>query len=860
MTTLPISASRDRILAAWNESPRLVLTAPTGTGKSTRVPQFLLDSGAVEGEILVLQPRRLAARMLAARVAGERGVSLGDEIGYQTRLDSRVSERTRVRFITDGLLPRFFLSNPTLDGVGAVLFDEFHERSLSTDVGLGLVKRLQAERRAELRVGVMSATLDAGPVASYLGGCPLVTLSGRAFPVDIRYRPASRRVPVWDSAVNALSDLLREDSGGDVLLFMPGAYEIRRTVETGRRLRTPQKLTFLPLYGDLPPSRQADVMAASDRRKIIVATNIAETSLTIPGVRHVIDSGLARVSRYDPSRGLTTLLVEPISRQSAEQRAGRAGREAPGTCTRLWSPGEQAQRPARTDPEVRRCDMAQTVLHLRRCGVDDPGAFDWFESPASDALSQAQELLGHLGALAREGPGLSDLGREMAELPVHPRVARFLIEADRRGCLGQACLGAAVLAERPVTLGGPDGLRKLKAAFPNALSPSPTQPDRPRSRTRGAESGFASDLFLVMNALLAAREARFDLAPCTRWGLAANGARAVWRAADYFRGVCTRRGMDAAREDGDAAELLKSLLVAYPDHLAHRRDAGSLACDLRDGRRGELARHSSLRHAELFIAGEIREVGGGGRPVKTLLSMNSETRGEWLDQLFPHAWEFADELVWHETRREVNRVETTRCLGVVLERKVSHDVDQPRAGAMLTEQVVRRELPLKGWNKDVKEWIQRVRWVAALFPDRGLLAYDEDDRELIMRELCAGERRYDAVKKKECLPFVRNVLSWEEQRFVEDMAPARIALPNGHRLRLRYVPGQEPRGRARIQDLYGLTETPSVAGGRQRVLLEILAPNMRPVQVTDDLAGFWQNLYPEVKKELAKRYPKHEWR
>lgn len=861
MTTLPISALRDAILDAWNASPYLVLTAPTGTGKSTRVPQFLLDSGTVEGEILVLQPRRLAARMLAARVADERDLPLGEEIGYQTRLDSRVSERTRVRFITDGLLPRFFLSNPTLAGIGAVLFDEFHERSLSSDVGLALVKRLQAERRSDLKVGVMSATLDAGTVASYLGECPVITLAGRAFPVDTRYRPASKRVvPVWDSAIDALAALLREESDGDVLVFMPGAYEIRRTMDAGRRLRTAQKLLFLPLYGDLPAFRQAEVMEGSDRRKVIVATNIAETSLTIPGVRHVIDSGLARISRYDPSRGLTTLFVEPISRHSAEQRAGRAGREGPGTCTRLWSQGEQAQRPTQTAPEIQRCDMAQTVLHMGCYGLDDDSALDWFEPPTAEAVDRARALLTELGALARGRAGLTDLGREMAELPVHPRVARFLIEVNRRGGLGQACLMAAILGERPVTLGGPDGLKKLKAAFPNVLPSASPEPSRPEAGSGEGGAGFASDLFLIMNALHAAREARFDPASCTRWGLAANGARAVWQAAEYFRGVCKRRGMDVHSECGGGAELLKSLLVAYPDHLAHRRDAGSLACELRNGRRGELTRYSSLRRAELFIAGEIREVGGGGRPVKTVLSMNSETRGEWLDQLFPDAWEFVDELAWHEVRREVNRIETTRCLGVLLEQKVSHDVDQPRAGAMLAEQVMKRELPLRGWSKEVREWIQRARWVAALFPDRELPVYSEDDRELIMRELCAGERRYDGVKKKECLPFVRNVLSWEEQRFVEDMAPTRTDLPNGHRLHVRYEPGRPARGRARIQDLYGLKDSPSVAGGHQRVLLEILAPNMRAVQVTDDLAGFWQNLYPSVKRELAKRYPKHEWR
>ena len=590
MEQLPIFNIRGEFMAALGRTNRIVLTAPTGSGKSTQAPQFLLDAPAgtlAAGQILVLQPRRLAARMLAERVADERAGKLGDEVGFQTRFETAVSAQTRLRFITEGILPRMLLGDPLLRSVAAVVFDEFHERSLATDLSLALIRSLQETRRPDLKLVVMSATLDAARLLEYLGNAPappaighLAAISpmttdampgrnpiatpshrhtavpvvhlhaeGRRYPVDIRYRQGSGgAAQPWDLAADALGQLLAAGAAGDVLIFMPGSYEIRRTLEACRR-HAGAGVTLLPLYGDLPAEQQHQVMRPDPvRRKIIVATNIAETSLTIPGVRHVIDSGLARIQRFDAARGFNTLFVETISRAAAEQRAGRAGREAPGICLRLWTQLEQNHRPPHQDAEIARVDLAETVLSLSMLGFR-PHEFPWFESPPATAVAAATTLLVDLGALEkitnaerrvtnecdlkldadsaacamRNSPfaiphTVTPTGRRMSQLPAHPRLARLLLEAENRGCLREATLLAAILSERNALLAG-------KTA------------DAP------AEDPYDSDLNRLMTLLHQARAAHYDPAHCTRLGLNATAARQIFRTQAYFHQVCHRRGM-----------------------------------------------------------------------------------------------------------------------------------------------------------------------------------------------------------------------------------------------------------------------------------------------------------------------------
>jgi ATP-dependent helicase HrpB len=574
-TALPVRQIEDQLLGAVERGNRLVLTAPTGSGKTTQVPQMLL--GAVRGEILVLQPRRLAARLVAQRVAAELGVPLGGLVGYQTRHDSKVSADTRVRFLTEGLFLRRLQSDPQLKGVGAVVLDEFHERSLAADLSLGLVRRLQEGARADLRLLLMSATLDAESLAQWLD-CPALTTQGRTYPVDIRYRPSAAGAPPWQTATHALKELLDEEGEGDVLVFMPGAYEIRRTIQTmqdqpGRR--TP--LVFYPLYSSLPVRQQDAALAQSATRKVIVATNVAETSITIEGIRHVIDSGLARVHRHDPRRGIDALLIENISSAAAEQRAGRAGRTAPGTCTRLWSQEEQHARPARDAPEIQRLDLADALLQLHALRAGNIDAFPWLDAPDADAVGRASLLLRDLGALDSSDV-LTPTGQQMAQLPCHPRLGRFLVAAAARDCLERACIWAALIGERDLL----------------------EQPLRKEYSQSAA--AWPSDLKVREGALQRAEDARFNAAACAGQGINAHAARQIKLTAKLYRDAARRSGLksDAKAKKGEQDEALgKCLLYAFYDRVAVRRGGGeSLLC----GASSLIAIAVRVRHRPLSLS------------------------------------------------------------------------------------------------------------------------------------------------------------------------------------------------------------------------------------------------------------------
>ena len=448
---LPIFELEQEIVRSLGERPRLILQAPTGSGKSTQVPQILLDHGLLgDREVVILQPRRLAARLLAARVAAERNGRLGDEVGYQIRFENVVSPRTRIRFVTEGILLRQLIQDPELRGIAAILFDEFHERHLYGDITLARALRLQETTRPDLKIGVMSATLDTGTLDKFLEPAALLSSSGRQHPVAIEYldKPVrSDDYGVWDLAADELEQLAPR-SEGDVLIFMPGKYEIVRTLAAVRASRVGSQFVALPLYGELPPAEQDAALARYDKRKAIIATNVAETSLTIEGVRVVIDSGLARIARFDPRRGINTLLVEKISRASADQRAGRAGRTAPGRCLRLWTEREHYDRAAQELPEVKRLDLAEVVLTLKASGIDDIAQFRWLEPPDPRALGRAEQLLADLGALAGAARVITALGRRMLAFPVHPRYARMLLAAQEHRCVRAIALIAAVTQGR----------------------------------------------------------------------------------------------------------------------------------------------------------------------------------------------------------------------------------------------------------------------------------------------------------------------------------------------------------------------------------------------------------------------------
>lgn len=841
---LPVYDIEAELLAAHADPGAWVLSAPTGSGKTTQVPQMLLRAGA-EGRIIVLQPRRLAARLVASRIADELGTDLGATVGFQTRHERQWCEATRILFLTEGLFLRWLQVDPRLDGIGTVLLDEFHERSLHADISLGLCRRLRETTRPDLRLGVMSATLDPAAVSAYLEA-PVLRAEGRVYPVDIDYEPGETQAPVWERAADAARRWLDGAADGNALVFMPGAFEIRRTLDACRRRLLPSDgpVEVLPLYGSLSAEDQRRAVAPAENRKIIVATNVAETSITIEGVRCVIDAGLARVHRFDPNRGVNTLLIERISLASAEQRAGRAGRTAPGVCLRLWSRSEAHARPSRDTPEVARVDLSEAVLTLTQMGVNDPGDFPWIESPPLKRLQMATQLLRRLDAVDLNG-ALTPLGQQLARFPAHPRIGRLLLEGHGVGVTQRVALWAALIAERDI-----------------CARPVQSRYSQPPAR------GLVSDLVMRERALLEARRLRFDSRRCGELGIHANACRDVDRAAHQYERLLRQCGEAGKRRGDDDEALLRALALAYPDHVAARRQVDQLPgdrllCEMPGRRRVALDRTSVAVEADFLIAIETRETEaprreGGG--VHTVLSLATAVSAAQLEAWLGEHVVLERELQWNAETRAVEEVVSHSLLGLALRRSIGHPRDRAAAAAMIVERIRAGDLSLDHWDEGVENWLARARCVAAWYPERNLLVYDEEDLEVIMREIVGDDVRFGPVRKRRCLDYVRNAMSWNDQQLIERLAPEKLTLVSGHGMRISYTPGEPPRGRARIQDFYGMSQTPRVGGGRVSVLLEILAPNFRPAQVTDDLAGFWERTYPELKKELKRRYPKHEWR
>ena len=834
---LPIRRIEGQIAAHLKAGNRLVLSAPTGSGKTTQIPQILLANSPGSGQILVLQPRRLATRLVARRVACELQTPIGQLVGYQTRHDSQISASTRIRFVTEGLFLRLLHSRPTLAGVEAVVLDEFHERSLEADTALGLLRRLQESERPDLRLVVMSATLNTAALAAALE-CPVLETQGRTYPVEIRYIAATDSKPPWERATAALRNLLESNAEGDVLIFMPGAYEIRRTIETARKsLRDfAASLKFFPLHGSLSASQQDAAMEFSAQRKIIVATNVAETSITIEGVRHVIDSGLARIHRHDPHRGIDVLLVEAISAAATEQRAGRAGRTAPGTCTRLWERSEQEIRPAHDSPEIRRLDLADALLQLKALGIAELRLFPWLEKPEDEALDRAHHLLKDLGALDAAG-GLTALGAQMASLPLHPRLSRLLIAAAQYRCLKRAAIWAALIGERDVL----------------------TYPLQGRY-TQAPEGDIPSDLVVRERAYQHARKHDFEPSACAAAGIHANNCRQVENSVRLYLDAARRAGLKTT-ETGSSRDLVKCLLVAFFDRVALRRDIATLHCAMAGQRRVELDRHSAACSSPALVALEVRELEArGNSAVRTALALASGIETSWLEEMHPDRIKISDETTWNSATNAVEQHRLHAYDDLVYRRQPLAEIDALAAEEILVEQIALNNISLDKWNGEVAQWIYRTRLIARLFPERGLICYDEEEKRVILLEIVAGATRLSHIRTRPCLPHVQNALSWPDRQFVEKMAPSQLRLPSGVRLQIEYFDNAPPRGRAKIQELYDLQHTPAIARGRQKLLLEILGPNFRPVQITDDLAGFWEHTYPEVKRELKRRYPKHEWR
>ena len=850
---LPIYELESAVVASLRAQGRLIVQAPTGSGKSTQVPQMLLRHGlldalggrAAKGEVVVLQPRRLAARMLAKRVAEEVGTNLGEVVGYQIRLESRVSERTRIRFVTEGILLRQMSFDATLRGISAIVFDEFHERHLYGDISLARAVQIQQTTRPDLKIIVMSATLDAGMLKSYLAPCDVLVSSGRSYPVRIEYLPKAvnfENDAMWDVAAAECERVADASVRGDMLVFMPGAYEINRTVQAIQAARGLRDFGCYPLHGELPPEQQDRAVARYETRKIIVSTNVAETSLTIDGVTTVIDCGLARMARFDPHRGINTLMIEKISVASADQRAGRAGRTAPGVCVRLWAEREHANRAPQELPEVKRLDLAEVVLTLKASGIDDVMNFPWLEKPDAVGLVRAENLLVDLGALAGERKAITAVGRKMLRFPVHPRYARMLLAAEERGCVRTVALMAALTQGRNFLLRG-----------------VPREVEKAREDALGEE--HESDFFLMMRAWRYADKANYGLEACRRLGIHAQGARQVGPLFEQFLEIAAMEGLEVSEQKTDGAAVRRCVLAGFSDQLARRLDAGTLRCELVHNRRGVLARESVIQQAKLLVAAEISEIGRGDGEVNTLLTLATAVDESWLKEIFPEDYREVKGVSYDESIKRVVSRRERRFRDLVLEAKVSSD-DAPlnEAAALLTKEVLAGRLKLDAWDDTVEQWILRVNRLAEWFPELEVNPITEADRATLIEQICYGELGYRDIKDKPVMPVLKDWLTAEQFAVLDDYLPEKLVMGNGRKARLTYAKEGPPIMSARIQELYGIEGKFTIGHGRVTVKFEVLAPNHRPIQVTDDLTNFWREQYPKVKAELSRRYPRHEWR
>lgn len=877
---LPIFELEQQIVAELEAHSRLILQAPTGSGKSTQVPQILLDHGLLgAGQVVILQPRRLATRLLAARVASERKVRLGDEVGYQIRFENLTSGRTRIRFVTEGILLRQLIQDPQLRGISAILFDEFHERHLYGDITLARALQLQATSRTDLKLAVMSATLDAGLLQKYLEPCAVLSSSGREFPVEIEYLPkpvGGDGYPIWDLAGDEL-ERIAPQTQGDVLVFMPGKYEIGRTIAAIRASRVSDRFIVLPLHGELPPAEQDAALAHYQKRRAIVSTNVAETSLTIDGVRVVIDSGLARIARFDARRGINTLLVEQISRASADQRAGRAGRTAPGHCLRLWTEREHLDRPAQELPEVKRLDLAEVVLTLKASGVEEIGSFRWLEPPDPQALARAEQLLVDLGAIspgsarvsravvgapadkpsgplpgvparapeaareARALPSLTPLGRRMLAFPVHPRYARMLLAAQQYGCVPAVALIAALTQGRNL-------LRRLEGK----------QAREDRDDVLGSDA--ESDLFILMRAFRYAEKSGFDFQRCSRLGINAGAAREAAQLTEQFLAIARDERLDLKSGEVKAGSIERCVLAGFPDQVAVRLDAGTLRCALVHGRRGVLARESTVHGARLLVASEVREIESSDKERQVLLTLATRIEEEWLRELFPESFREETRVEFDPVLRRVAGHRTTLFHDLVLRSEEFSPKSDTAAAQILAREVVAGTCPLKHWDNAVEQWIARVNFVAAEFPELEFPRIDEAAKLLLLEQICQGATTYKEIKERSVWPAVKSWLSTAQQQTLDDFAPERIKLAGGRAAKITYGEAAPPTIAARIQDLYDTPRGLAVGRGRTALRIQVLAPNHRPIQITNDLETFWREGYPRIKKELQRKYPKHQWR
>lgn len=811
MAMLPIDLVLSDLKQAMAASRNAVLIAAPGAGKTTRVPLALLEEPWLAGsKIIMLEPRRLAARSSAKYMANTLGEKIGETVGYRVKMDTKVGPHTRIEVVTEGVLTRMLQTDPTLDGIGLVIFDEFHERSLQADLGLALCLQAQALLRDDLHLLVMSATLEAEPVAGLLGDAPIVMSEGRSFPVETVYRPKPASVSIEEAAAKAIQDALRSHEG-HVLVFLPGMGEIRSVESKLRGKLGDSSVLLLPLHGSLSAEAQDQALAPLPlgQRKVVLATSVAETSLTVEGVTVVIDSGLMRVSRFSPRTGMSRLETVNVSVTSADQRRGRAGRLMPGTCYRLWSQEEQRSLSARSTPEIMEADLAPLLLELTAWGVQDPTELSWLDYPPGPAIQQARDLLVQLGALDSNGKSITAHGQQIAEFAVHPRIAHMVLRAIHLGLGELGCELAVILSER-------DFIR-FDGQAPNADI-------RIRVNALRGEGAYAAD----------------------------EGARR--RIMEEVGRMKRELQIGSSRTSSGSKDCGLLLAFAYPDRIAQRRDNGKFL--LSGGRGARFAEGQLLSHEDWVVAADLDDAGTDSR-IRLAASVTFEALAANLGQEMK-----TETTIYWDTESKSVRGRLRKKLGtLLLEETPLNRPDTKLVLDALLEGIRMEGLELLPWSRAVRQYQERVvflRHHQASWPDlsdEGLLRSLEQWLTVYVH----GMKSRSDLQRLNLKDILESMLTWEQRREMEAGAPTHWTVPSGSRVPIDYSDPHGPSLAVRLQELFGLPETPRIAGGRVPITLHLLSPAQRPVQVTRDLASFWSNAYFEIRKDLKGRYPKHYW-
>ena len=808
LPALPIQDVLPQLCQAFERHRAVVLSAEPGSGKTTLAPLALVDEPWLSGKkILLVEPRRIAARMAAERLSQLAGSPLGELIGYHVRFEKKSGPRTRIEVITEGILIRQLQHDPDLSGVGLVIFDEFHERSLQADLALALCLDVHTLRH-DLRLMVMSATMACEQVSRLLDQAPVISGQGHCFAVDIHYRPRPAADPLLPHVGRAIHHALRHHDG-DILVFLPGAGEIHR-LEREMAGQYGKEICCLPVYGNMPLARQQRIFAPCDKRRLILATPIAETSLTIEGVQVVIDSGLRKTPRFSAATGLTSLDTVTIAQDSANQRAGRAGRLGPGCCYRLWSQAEQMGRPQFSRPEILAADLAPLLLTCLHWGVKDPAELRWLDPPRPVGIRAARTLLNRLGAVDREG-GLNDLGQRLAQLPCHPRLGLMLLRGKEQGKGELAALLAALVENRDPLQGG-----------------------------QGV------DIDLRLDVLRLCQEKR--LAEAESKGADTLLCRRILREAKQYRRLLNIKGHGQNREGAGCL-----LAHAYPDRIAMKKP-GAGHYLLASGKGAVLPEHDPLQFTDFLVAANLD---GGRKQARIFLAAPlSQTE---IELEHGHLLQERQQVIWTGKRVEAATILTLEKLEIP--RHPLATVDEEAVMACLAGAIRELGIQCLHWSKKARELQQRLLYAHEQAPENWP---DVSDGALLadlgwLTPYLTGVRTRKQLASLDPAPMLRDLLSWEQQQELDRLLPSHLTVASGSRIKLRYEAGRPPVLAVRLQEMFGESRTPTIFNGTVPVLIQLLSPAHRPIQLTRDLAGFWQTTYHEVKKELKGRYPKHYW-